>query len=675
MLKIMKKLIINLCCILIICLLNMQPAYSQEEFVFSFSDNFEEYKQGSDGSPYWSTVSMAWEIRSNSFINNDVNKSFAILENAPYGSKQVIETTIKIHKPTGNSWKVAGIAIYNNDANYWHLALVEKPEDMGKGHFIELAEMYNGAWVANWAPETALLQSISSNTELNWKYNHPYKLRIELNQDSISGFVSELDGRELSKLGFEFNHNKAVKYGKPALDNSGFEVSFDNFSSKIKKEIKMPIQKKKIPAYQSKGWEEIKGEKTGFFHVEEKEGKWWVIDPEGNAFYIIGTDHVNYNVHWCEKLGYAPYHRNCKKIYRTEEKWADSAVSRLLSWNFNSLGAGSSQSVRHKGLAHTDNLGMGAQFAQTHFIIPRTTWIGFPDVFNPKFKIFCEKLAKRKCTPNKDNPWLIGYFIDNELEWHQWTTAGIFEETFKRDSDHHAKKALVKMFRKKYRDVDEFNKYWLTDITSFKDLLNFKEAPAIRNKKARQDKQDFLRLVAEKYFSITTAAIKKYDPNHMILGCRFAGRSPGIFDIAGQYSDIISVNCYRKVDLKKKVISDGFEKELAEWYKEAKRPFMITEWSFPALDAGLPCKHGAGQRVPTQKDRALAFNIFQEFLFSTPYMVGSNFFMWVDEPELGISTIFPEDSNYGLVNVNDEPYQELTEAAKKLNAKVYSIHK
>ena len=44
---------------------------------------------------------------------------------------------------------------------------------------------------------------------------------------------------------------------------------------------------------------------------------------------------------------------------------------------------------------------------------------------------------------------------------------------------------------------------------------------------------------------------------------------------------------------------------------------MITEWSFPALDAGLPCNHGAGQRVPTQRDRALAFTAFQKLLFRT----------------------------------------------------------
>jgi hypothetical protein len=30
----------------------------------------------------------------------------------------------------------------------------------------------------------------------------------------------------------------------------------------------------------------------------------------------------------------------------------------------------------------------------------------------------------------------------------------------------------------------------------------------------------------------------------------------------------------------------------------------MTEWSFPALDAGVPSIHGAGQRFRTQAERA-----------------------------------------------------------------------
>ena len=54
-----------------------------------------------------------------------------------------------------------------------------------------------------------------------------------------------------------------------------------------------------------------------------------MFDPAGNGYFAVGTDHANYRVHWCEKLGYAPYSRNCEAKYGGEEAWAGTAAERL----------------------------------------------------------------------------------------------------------------------------------------------------------------------------------------------------------------------------------------------------------------------------------------------------------------------------------------------------------
>ena len=419
---------------------------------------------------------------------------------------------------------------------------------------------------------------------------------------------------------------------------------------------------------------QIHGKQTGFFHVERIGGKWWVIDPSGAVFFIIGTDHVNYNVHWCEALGYALYHKSIAAMYKSEDEWADLAVQRLKAWGFNSLGANNSPSTRHKGLPHMEFLGMGQGFAGEDCITEKTFWTGFPNVFSQRWEQFCDETAKAKCAPIKDDPQILGYFIDNELEWYG-KTGSLFSDTFQRPADHTAKIALVKLLKSRYKgDVSAFNKAWGTNASSFDDLLKLTGAPKPATDKAQADVLAYTKLVADRYIGIASAAIRRQDPNHMILGCRFAGRAPDIWDVAGKYCDIVSVNCYRTLDLDKGVMTDGFEQDLATWYRLAKRPLMITEWSYPGLDAGLPSVHGAGQRVATQADRARAFTIFQKVLFATPFIVGSDYFMWVDEPALGISKSFPEDSNYGLVDVNDKPYAPITEAATKLHARVYTIH-
>jgi len=663
--------LLAICLALSTCLLCADQPYA-----FSFSDDFSKYRDGSDGFPTWETDSyLGWEVRDGAFIPLDNETSFALPKKAPYGRLAAVEATVMLRGTRSASWKIAGVLIHQDSRNYWHLALIESPDASGRSHHVELSEAYDGRWLAHAEKSTALTSVSSTGQNFDWKYNHPYRLRIELNPKGIVGTVRELDGTERARIGYRFD-NKAVTWGKPGLDGAGFRVEFDDFSAKVGMEVSAQEVRKTaaFPPYSGKGWAGTKGKRTGFFHAERIDDKWWVIDPAGSAFYIIGTDHVNYNVHSCEKLGYAPYHRNCERIYGTEEKWADTNVARLRRWGFNSLGANSSPSTRHKRLAHMEFLGMGSSFSGVDYITEKTTWTGFPNVFSPDFERFCDRLARRHCAPLKDDPWVIGYFIDNELEWFG-KSGSLFSDAFKRPADHSARIALVDLLRERYRnDVKAFNAAWKTDIAEFDDLLELTQAPRPATPEAESDVREYARLAAERYFAVSASAIRRHDPNHMVLGCRFAGAAPDVWDIAGKYCDIVSVNSYRTVDLEKGVLADGYEEDLAEWYRKTKRPLMITEWSFPALDTPLPSEHGAGQRVPTQKDRARAFTIFQKLLFATPFVVGSDFFMWVDEPALGISSTFPEDSNYGLVNENDKPYKLLTEAARKLHPLVYDIH-
>ncbi len=424
------------------------------------------------------------------------------------------------------------------------------------------------------------------------------------------------------------------------------------------------------------GWTGLAGRATGFFHVQEIDGRWWCIDPTGAVFFAIGTDHVNYNVHWCEALGYAPYAQNIRKKYNNDESaWAKSATDRLKQWNFNTLGGNNSPSTRGRGLAWTGFLGMGANYASKDPIVERIHWTGFPNVFNPEFAEYCEEKAQAECAPVKDDPWLFGWFIDNELEWFGKSHAelGLVDAAIKRPARHEGKRALVELLMAKYTSIAEFNAAWGTSFGSWGDAL---KATSWRERATEQvvaDKREFVRLCADRYFAVTAAAIRKADPNHMILGCRFAGNAPPVWDIAGKYCDIVTLNYYGAVDLEK-LVPINLVEDLTRRYNQAKRPLMLTEWSFPALDAGLPCKHGAGMRVATQADKATCFEVYQKTFFSLPFMVGSDYFMWVDEPALGIATTFPEDSNYGLVDVDDDPWPLFTETVARVNAKVYDIH-
>jgi hypothetical protein len=65
-----------------------------------------------------------------------------------------------------------------------------------------------------------------------------------------------------------------------------------------------------LPAAESRdrfgGWGGVRGKATAFFHTEQIDGVWWLITPEGNAFFSKAANHINYNGDAAPALGCAP---------------------------------------------------------------------------------------------------------------------------------------------------------------------------------------------------------------------------------------------------------------------------------------------------------------------------------------------------------------------------------
>jgi len=217
-------------------------------------------------------------------------------------------------------------------------------------------------------------------------------------------------------------------------------------------------------------------------------------------------------------------------------------------------------------------------------------------------------------------------------------------------------------------------------LNSFDEFSALTALPAPKTQRARAALMRYVEAVAQKYFEVTTSALRRYDKHHLILGNRIAFDAPeAAWRWAGKTCDIVSFNIYPRVDFSSGEVL-GLSEHLNRAHRLTARPIMVTEWSFPALDAhdssgrALPSLHGAGMRVDTQSQKSRAFALMQAALFRTPFVVGSSYFMWADEPALGISSSFPEDSNYGLVDENDEAYREVTAAARLVNVQAVALH-
>jgi hypothetical protein len=361
------------------------------------------------------------------------------------------------------------------------------------------------------------------------------------------------------------------------------------------------------------GWKTLTGKKTGFFHTEQLDGRWWLISPEGNAFLSKGVDNVSYR----------PEAASSPAAPADPSAWAAATARQLRSWNFNTVGAWSARELFDRQIVYAPVLDMAAS-------VQRDLWLkgGVVDYFSPQFREAADRVAARMCAPRAADPWLLGYFTDNELRWGK---------------DWRSQDSLLESYLKMAPDSPGFRK-----------------ASAL----SEEEKPRFEGIVAEEYARVTTEAIRRHDPNHMVLGCRFAGY-PGdpVIQAAGRHFDVISFHSYN---------ATAPVDRLRQITQVSGKPAMITEFSFKAMDSGLPNTKGAGKPVATQADRAEAFTAYVQALADLPGVVGYHWFEYRDEPKEG--RFDGENSNYGLVRVDFTPWDVLTARMTQVNAAIEQRH-
>ena len=422
---------------------------------------------------------------------------------------------------------------------------------------------------------------------------------------------------------------------------------------------------------------------TGFWHVEKIDGRDWAVAPDGRPTVLAGVDWVWPAGFFCEALGYSPYGRFVETNYPSREAWADETATRLHAWGFNFLGSGCDDALlAPRGFAHTAMLNVGYSLAhdkdKEKAISPGLNRPGtaFPNVFHPDFEAAWDRAAAHAAEKYRDDPNLLGYYLDNELSWggvSRNRDEGMFDAVAALPEGHSARKALD-AFMAEWAEAHRPDMNSPPSPTCGKAFQTLPVPPAGGQEGGAALKVAFLAFVAERYFSVAAEAVRRHDPNHMVLGCRFAGLGAheAVLKAAARHCDIVTFNYYPWADLDQGVVFDRRDGRpmadvLRDFHDKVGAPLLITEWSFSALDTGRPCSDGAGQRFRTQAERVEAAELFARTLLSLPFMVGHAWFMWVDQPALGFNKYFHEDCNYGLVSEEGVPYPALTEMFTRLH--------
>jgi hypothetical protein len=399
----------------------------------------------------------------------------------------------------------------------------------------------------------------------------------------------------------------------------------------------------KVPLDKYGGRTDKKFTATGFFSTVKDNGRWWVIDPDGNAFVNIGLVNVS--------PATSPTEKNAmNQKYGDASNWADETQKLLLNNGFNALGAWSNVELfkntstqRKKPVTYTIIKSFMSDYGKHRGgTYQESGHMGYPDrtifVFDPEFESFCDEYAKQ-LEVNKDDKNLFGYFSDNELP-------------FERQS-------LDRYLAKK--DQKDPGYIYATKWLAEKNIAVADINDSLRN--------EFLGVMAEKYFSVVSKAIKKYDPNHMYLGSRLHSyelKVEPVFKAVGKYVDVIAINYYR--------FWTPVAKDMANWEKWSGKPFIVTEWYVKGEDSKMTNYSGAGWLVKTQNDRGLFYQNFSLALLESKVCVGFHWFKYQDnDPEEKNVDPSNTDANKGIVNTNYDIYEPLLSKMKEVNTNVYSL--
>lgn len=386
------------------------------------------------------------------------------------------------------------------------------------------------------------------------------------------------------------------------------------------------------------GWKEIASKGTGFFRVEQIEGRWWFITPEGHGFISKGV-----NSFW----------------YRKTMLKEDLGL--LRSFGLNTIGAwakipGQQDELRRAGIPYVILLDLLRSYALSKGIEIKE---GLPDIFTEEFAQAVQKrleeMQKQFDNPKgssiADDPYLIGWWPDNELRWPSEKNH-ILNNYMNLPSSAPGRKAAEAFLRDKFG------------------------TPVLPSEGKRLDdaRDGFLEIAVRHYAKITTDAIRKYDKNHLILGSRlfftpFAWKNTmpermGGFEAVARgakgYWDVISINCYFD-----KIPLDRTRK----LYEAFQGPLLISEFNIAGTDKDQG-KRGETEWEARSRISAEGFEKQIPLLMAEPYMIGYHFFPFANHR-------VPEkySSHPGLVNYQYEPRGIFKKSLQKVNSKLEMLHK
>lgn len=414
------------------------------------------------------------------------------------------------------------------------------------------------------------------------------------------------------------------------------------------------------------GFTDIEGKKTGFFHTQKIDDRWWLVTPEGHGFFGIGLSHP---VTGFSKGAVTFSYKG------SQEAWLRDGIKKMRELGYNCVWSGPYSTERTR-FGYVDY--ELAERVYREEKIPHAIHVPLikhqvelkpgekrPDVFSADYTGFVRNSVARYVTPNKDNPWIMGYYYG----FGSFMRSGLWiNETLDRKPGSPGREHLISVLEERYDgDIQKLNAVYGKKFQSFDHLrktggISYPTGyfTYSKNKNIAADQEALIAEIVVRVNQLGHAEIRKVDSNHMVLGCYVKGvtYSAELWKRITPYIDVLAPQHFSETHKINPVV------------ETTGLPALLSDQVFGNVYPEVLLKSGRTPGpVPDHLDRRVLYHLLSRRLAADPDFIGISFCACLHD---NAHTVAAYDRGQpGFYSIDNEPRSKTIATAQEANAFIY----
>jgi glyoxylase-like metal-dependent hydrolase (beta-lactamase superfamily II) len=410
----------------------------------------------------------------------------------------------------------------------------------------------------------------------------------------------------------------------------------------------------------------------GFFRLHKTNHWWWLVDPKDGEMVSLGINHVaphfllsnDYRAAHIETYGDDLVTAKGLPNLRGEavKDFQAASIELVRSWGFNTLG-------KHNPLPQSEMPWL-ASFRPA----PIDGWRGnkknYPDPFDPETERLVDAKAREWAQTHGQDRLIIGIAMNDMPRWrsspqqiHPWV-----RKLMARYTGTPGKRAWVEFLKTRYPNPQAAAKVYGCEASTWEDLeRKSKWGRPNDPRQAFRDELAFLPLVADRWYGLTTEALRRHAPNHLIFGDKIIvpeDLPEWLEPIVKRHFDVLCLQWFGHA---------GDQIEMLEsLHLRTGKPILMADSSFAHPNERVP--NPKGFPVSSQEEVGEAYYRYLKAVISKPYVLGWHHCGFMEgSPELATFHALAARQN-GFLRPDGSVYEKTIERVTEANSRAFAWH-